>query len=88
MIMNIVHWAFQIYFYVLLVYVLMSWVPNLLESPIGQLLQKLSEPYLSVFRRLIPPLGFIDLSPLVALIALRFVESGVLTILGWFQVGY
>jgi YggT family protein len=47
------------------------------------LLARLVEPYLSVFRRLIPPLGMLDFSPLVALLALQFVKTGVFTILQW-----
>jgi uncharacterized protein YggT (Ycf19 family) len=33
------------------------------------------EPYLRLFRRFIPPLGAIDLSPMVAIIVLYFVRS-------------
>lgn len=83
MIYSIVSLAFDIYFFVLFAYVLMSWVPSLIDSPIGQLLRQICEPYLSVFRRFIPPIGFIDLSPIVALIALRFVEYGLLTVISW-----
>lgn len=83
MILYIVSWAFDIYFYVLFAYVLMSWVPALIDSPIGQILRQICEPYLSVFRRFIPPIGFLDLSPLVALITLRFVEQGVLIVISW-----
>ena len=36
-------------------------------------LREASEPYLSIFRRFIPPFGPIDLSPLVALIVLQVV---------------
>ena len=36
-------------------------------------LRDVSEPYLSIFRRFIPPLGPLDLSPIVALIVLQIV---------------
>jgi YggT family protein len=36
-------------------------------------LRDVSEPYLRIFRRFIPPLGPIDLSPLVAILVLRIV---------------
>ena len=36
-------------------------------------LRDVSEPYLSIFRRFIPPLGPIDISPIVALLVLQFV---------------
>jgi YggT family protein/cell division inhibitor SepF len=48
------------------------------------LLAKLVEPYLGVFRRFIPPIGgVIDLSPIVALFALRFIVSGLETVLNY-----
>lgn len=74
---------FEIYYWMIIAYVLMSWIPNARESAIGELLGKLVEPYLSPFRRIIPPIGgVIDISPIVALIALYFVERGVRAILG------
>ncbi|WP_438351830.1 YggT family protein [Paenibacillus sp. FA6] len=68
---------FQIYFYMIVIYVLMSWLPNLRENFIGELLTKLVEPYLSPFRRFIPPImGMIDISPIVGLFVLQFVQGG------------
>lgn len=76
---------FQIYFYMILVYVLMSWLPNVRESFIGELLGKLVEPYLAPFRRFIPPImGMIDISPIVALFVLQLAQSGVYGVLGFF----
>ncbi|WP_082423237.1 YggT family protein [Paenibacillus dakarensis] len=78
----LVGYLFQIYFYMILVYVLMSWLPNVRESFIGELLGKLVEPYLSPFRRFIPPIGgMLDISPIVALFVLNLVQSGVYGVL-------
>jgi YggT family protein len=75
----------QIYTYVLIAYVLLSWLPNARESFIGEILAKLCEPYLGIFRRFIPPIGgMIDISPIVALIALRFVGYGISAVIGFF----
>jgi YggT family protein len=74
----------SIYFYMIIAYVLMSWLPNARESYIGQLLGKVVEPYLSIFRKFIPPIGgIIDLSPLVAIFALQFVIRGLIAVLIW-----
>ncbi|MGC6587369.1 YggT family protein [Paenibacillus sp. JZ16] len=82
---SIVGTLFQIYFYMILVYVLMSWLPNVRESFIGELLGKLVEPYLAPFRRFIPPImGMIDISPIVALFVLQLAQRGVYAILGYF----
>ncbi len=81
-VITIVQYLFQIYFYMIIVYVLMSWLPNLRENFIGELLAKLVEPYLSPFRRFIPPIfGMLDISPIVALFVLQLAEQGLLTIL-------
>jgi YggT family protein len=45
-----------------------------LDAVLG-FLRDVSEPYLRIFRRFIPPLGPIDLSPIVALLVLRIVGS-------------
>jgi uncharacterized protein YggT (Ycf19 family) len=69
----------------ILIYVLMSWVPSVRESFVGQLLGKLVEPYLSIFRRFIPAIGgVLDISPIVALIALRFIVLGLDAVLTMF----
>ncbi|WP_338469892.1 YggT family protein [Niallia sp. XMNu-256] len=66
----------SIYSWALIIYILMSWFPNARGTRIGQLLARICEPYLEPFRRFIPPLGMIDLSPLVALFVLRFATVG------------
>ncbi|MBG9944881.1 YggT family protein [Brevibacillus formosus] len=78
---DILDFAFTVYQYMIIAYILMSWVPQMRGTGIGQLLERLVEPYLAPFRRFIPPLGFIDISPIVALIALRFAQSGLYAIL-------
>ncbi|MDF2718066.1 MAG: cell division protein [Paenibacillus sp.] len=73
-----------VYTYLVIAYVLLSWLPNARESFIGEILGKLVEPYLSLFRRFIPPIGgMIDISPIVALIALRFVIYGLQTVVAY-----
>jgi YggT family protein len=82
-------WTIQrIYFFILIAYVLLSWLPNARESFIGELLAKLAEPYLSPFRKIIPPIGgMIDISPIVALYALKYVVMGIVVILGFIIPG-
>ena len=64
---------------------LLSWLPNARDSFVGVWLGKLVEPYLTPFRRIIPPIGgMIDISPIVALIALRFVAYGLDAVVRFF----
>ena len=62
-----------VYVLMILVYVITSWIPSgaspTLER-VRQFLYDVCEPYLRLFRRFIPPLGPIDLSPIVAVISL------------------
>jgi YggT family protein len=64
-----------IYVYVLLVfvYVLTSWVRlpyNVWVRRISEFLRDVCEPYLRIFRRILPAFGPLDLSPVVAIFAL------------------
>ncbi|GGB45265.1 YggT family protein [Virgibacillus dakarensis] len=75
---NILFYAFEIYVYALIIYIFMSWFPGARESTIGVFLAKICEPYLEMFRKFIPPLGMIDLSPIVAIFVLYLARSGLL----------
>ncbi len=65
--------AVFVYVYSLLIfaYVLTSWIriPYAL-SGVQRFLYDICEPYIRIFRRLLPPMGPLDLSPLVAILAL------------------
>ncbi|WP_077309731.1 YggT family protein [Terribacillus halophilus] len=80
MLLNIISTAFTVYSFALIIYILMSWFPGARQSAFGEMLGRICEPYLDVFRRFIPPLGMIDLSPLIALIVLNLARSGVTTV--------
>lgn len=67
----------QIYSFIVLAYILMSWFPNARETSIGQFIGSIVEPFLEPFRRVIPPLGMFDISPLVALLVLNMASRGV-----------
>lgn len=60
----------------------MSWF-NAQQSSIGQMFARICEPYLEQFRRIIPPIGMIDISPIVAIIVLRLASSGISQIYYW-----
>ncbi|MDC3412848.1 YggT family protein [Aquibacillus sp. 3ASR75-11] len=72
----ILDYAIMIYTYALIAYIFMSWFPGARESSFGVFLAKISEPFLEPFRKIIPPLGMIDISPIVAILVLNFARSG------------
>ena len=52
--------------------VLISWLGQGARHPVIPLIYQLTEPVLAPIRRILPPLGGLDLSPLVALIGIQF----------------
>jgi YggT family protein len=73
------------YVYLLLIfaYILTSWVrlPYSL-APVQRFLYDVCEPYLRLFRRVLPPLGPIDLSPMVAIVVLFLVQRVLVSLIG------
>lgn len=70
----------QFYTYALIIYILMSWVPSIQESSFGKLLGRICEPYLEPFRKIIPPIGMIDISPIVAIFVLNIALRGIVSL--------
>lgn len=73
--------VFEIYQWILIIRILMSWVPDIERTAIGQILVRITEPYLGIFRKFIPPFGMIDVSPIVAFFALYLIQKGLFTLL-------
>ena len=63
------------YSMIIFVYVMLSWFPTdrgILED-INNVLARICDPYLNLFKRLIPPIGgMVDVTPIVALLVLQF----------------
>ncbi|KEP27932.1 YggT family protein [Bacillus zhangzhouensis] len=74
-IFNILGTVLTIYSFAIIIYIFMSWVPSSRETTIGRFLTSICEPYLEPFRKIIPPIGMIDISPIVALLVIRFASS-------------
>lgn len=69
---------------ILLVYVLMSWIPNRsgILADIETVLGKVCDPYLNLFRKFIPPIGgMVDVTPIFALLVLQFLVRLIVGIL-------
>jgi YggT family protein len=76
----------QIYVALMIIRVLLSWFPNInWYDPPFSILSQLTDPYLNLFRSIIPPLGGIDFSPMIAFFVLQFGSQILLTLLGSLQ---
>ncbi len=63
----------EFYVWLIIAYVLMSWfpMPGVLAD-IHRAIAMVVEPYLGLFRRIVPALGSLDISPIVAILVLQF----------------
>jgi YggT family protein len=74
-----------VYFLLIFAYILMSWIRmpySIWINRIQRFLYDVVEPYLRIFRRFIPPLGPLDISPIVAILVLWIVSGLVIRLLG------
>ncbi len=72
---QLVHAGLTIYFWMLVIRVLLSWVSPDPFNPIVRFLSQATEPYLALFRRVIPPIGMFDISPIAAILVLQVAQT-------------
>jgi YggT family protein len=76
LLLSVLSRTLEIYSLILLVRVLLSWFPNLdWGNPLLATLSSITDPYLNAFRGLIPPLGGLDLSAILAFLALNLSQQ-------------
>ena len=84
---TIVSFLFQIYEFLLLIRVLLTWINSdpyrpVIDHPAVRFLERITDPVLAPLRRLIPPIGgVVDISPVVALIILEIVRRILVSVL-------
>lgn len=82
---KIIHWVFLLYTILLIVRIVGSWVPRIAYHPAMRFVRFYTEPYLGLFRRLIPPIGgTLDLSPMLGFFALSILERIIMSFLSAF----
>ena len=57
---------------------IVSWFPIDRNGPIVQFLNSVTDPVLEPLRKVIPPIGMIDITPMIAMLLLFFVASALL----------
>ena len=81
---NFVSVFIAVYILLILAYIITSWVRlpySIWLNRIQRFLYDVCEPYLRIFRRVVPPIGPLDLSPMIAVIALLLVRGVVTNLL-------
>lgn len=71
---------FLIYSYIIIFRIILTWFPHQ-ENFVSSFLSDVSDPYLDLFKKIIPPIGMLDLSPIVAIFALRFIARFIILFL-------
>lgn len=71
----------NLYFFSILLEAILSWTGQGHYNPIGRMLWQLNAPLLGPVRRVLPPFGGLDLSPLIVIILLQVIN--ILLPLGW-----
>jgi YggT family protein len=74
---------FLVYIILIFVRILLSWIPRMPYNPtlsaIVNFIHEVTDPYLNIFRRILPPVGgggfALDLSPIIAVIVLLIVQA-------------
>lgn len=76
---------FNLYFFLIILRIFLSWIPSIKwENQPFRTIREITDMYLNLFRRIIPPFGGLDFSPIVALIVLQIVQNIVIFILAKF----
>jgi YggT family protein len=85
---NFVTVFISVYILLIFAYIITSWfrLPySVWLNRIQRFLYDVCEPYLRIFRRILPPFGPLDLSPIIAIFSLYFIRIVILSILDRFD---
>ena len=70
-----VGYLIQLLGYAILIRSLLSWFPIDREGPVVKALEAVTDPVLEPLRRVIPPIGMLDITPLIAMLALLWIGN-------------
>ncbi len=66
-----------VYFVLIFIRIILTWIPRIPYNPVLnsvlKFVQDVTDPYLNIFRRFIPPIGMFDISPIIAIFVLTIV---------------
>ena len=82
-VVKIVDNIFYFYFLLIILRIFLTWIPTIdwQQQPIKSI-REVTDLYLDVFRRFIPPVGGLDFSPIIALIVLQILQVVVTNLVG------
>ena len=80
----------QLFSYLLLIRVLLTWFPGIdWNNGVLRALSSITDPYLNIFRGVIPPIGGFDISSILAFFLLNFIMNALFGVANnFYSVGY
>ncbi len=75
-----IQFFFDIIFLLILGRIILSFLPQFRSNQIAEMIYGITEPILSPFQRLIPPIGMLDISPMVAIIVMGIAQQILLSL--------
>lgn len=75
LIYHIFNLGINIYTWVMIIYFLLTWFPAAYNTKLFEIMASIVEPYLNVFRKLIPSFGGISFAGIFAILALRLIQD-------------
>ena len=67
---------FYFYYLLIIIRIFLSWIPSIdwMSQPFAGI-RAVTDPFLNIFRGIIPPIGMLDISPIVAIILLQILQG-------------
>lgn len=75
-IINGINSIFNLFYFIIILRIFLSWIPSIdWEKNPWFTIRQVSDAYLNIFKKFIPPVGMIDWSPIIAIFALAFIQK-------------
>lgn len=86
---KIVNNFFYFYFLLIVLRIFLTWIPsiNWQQQPI-KAVKEVTDLYLDIFRKFIPPVGGLDFSPIIAIIVLQIIQVLVVNMVAMLAIGH
>lgn len=81
LVITVIDIAFEVYMALMLARILLSWVRHNPYQPVIRFIYEITEPVLGFFRRVIPPIGVIDISPIAAFFVLGLLKRLIISLI-------
>lgn len=73
---KIVNELFSLYYILIILRIFLTWIPSIdWQQQPTKTIREITDIYLDIFRKFIPPIGMLDISPIIALMVLLLIQG-------------